>query len=89
MQPGLTDRLLRGVSHLENKFASLDEPDPLTERETEILRLMSGGYSNKEIARSLFLAEGTVKNYVSEILDKLGTRDRTRAVLKAITLRII
>ena len=47
VQPGLTDRLLRGVSSLENKFASLDEPDPLTERETEILRLMSGGYSNK------------------------------------------
>ncbi len=54
-----------------------------------ILRLLAGGYSNKEIARSLFLAEGTVKNYVSAILDKLGTRDRTRAVLKAITLRII
>jgi DNA-binding NarL/FixJ family response regulator len=58
-------------------------------REVAILRLIAGGYSNKEIARSLFLAEGTVKNYVSEILDKLGTRDRTRAVLKAITLRII
>jgi DNA-binding NarL/FixJ family response regulator len=58
-------------------------------REVAILRLLAGGYSNKEIARSLFLAEGTVKNYVSEILDKLGTRDRTRAVLKAITLRII
>ena len=43
----------------------------------------------KEIARSLFLDEGTVKNDVSTILDKLGTRDRTRAVLKAITLRII
>lgn len=53
------------------------------------LRLLAGGYFNKEIARSLFLAEGTVKNCVSEILDKLGTRDRTRAVLKAITLRII
>ena len=58
-------------------------------REVAILRLLAGGYSNKEIARSLFLAEGTVKNYVSAILDKLGTRDRTRAVLKAITLRII
>ncbi len=58
-------------------------------REVAILRLLAGGYSNKEIARSLFLAEGTVKNYVSDILDKLGTRDRTRAVLKAITLRII
>ena len=54
-----------------------------------ILRLLAGGYSNREIARSLFLAEGTVKNYVSSILEKLDTRDRTRAVLKAITLRII
>ena len=59
------------------------------EREIAILRLMAGGYSNKEIARSIFLAEGTVKNYVSTILEKLDTRDRTRAVLKAITLRII
>lgn len=59
------------------------------EREVAILRLLAGGYSNKEIARTLHLAEGTVKNYVSEILAKLGTRDRTRAVLKAITLRIV
>ena len=63
--------------------------DPFNPREVAILRLLAGGYSNREIARSLFLAEGTVKNYVSVILDKLGTRDRTRAVLKAITLRII
>ncbi|HTT06405.1 MAG TPA: response regulator transcription factor [Steroidobacteraceae bacterium] len=58
-------------------------------RELEILRLMAGGYSNKEIARTLYLAEGTVKNYASDILAKLGTRDRTRAVLKAITLRLV
>lgn len=63
--------------------------DTFNEREVAILRLIAGGYSNKEIARTVFLSEGTVKNYVSEILDKLGTRDRTRAVLKAITLRII
>ena len=63
--------------------------DTFSEREVAILRLLAGGYSNREIARSVFLAEGTVKNYVSEILEKLGTRDRTRAVLKAITLRII
>ncbi|GAA3912779.1 response regulator transcription factor [Luteimonas lutimaris] len=63
--------------------------DTFNEREVAILRLLAGGYSNREIARSLFLAEGTVKNYVSVILDKLGTRDRTRAVLKAITLRVI
>ena len=63
--------------------------DTFNEREVSILRLLAGGYSNKEIARAVFLSEGTVKNYVSDILDKLGTRDRTRAVLKAITLRVI
>ncbi|WP_374602704.1 response regulator [Arenimonas sp.] len=63
--------------------------DTFSEREVAILRLIAGGYSNREIAKAVFLSEGTVKNYVSEILDKLGTRDRTRAVLKAITLRII
>ena len=63
--------------------------ETFSQREVAILRLLAGGYSNKEIARSLFLAEGTVKNYVSAILEKLGTRDRTRAVLKAITLQVI
>jgi DNA-binding NarL/FixJ family response regulator len=61
----------------------------LTERETEILRLMAGGYSNKEIANSLGVAEGTVKNHVSNILSKLGVRDRTRAVLKAFELKLV
>ena len=67
-----------------------DAPRALfTEREVAVLRLMAGGYSNREIARAMFLAEGTVKNYVSAILEKLETRDRTRAVLKAITLQVI
>jgi len=69
------------------------QPDSLREsfsvRELAVLRLMAGGYSNREIARSLFLAEGTVKNYVSDILAKLEARDRTRAVLKAISMHII
>ena len=60
----------------------------LSAREREVLRLMAGGYSNREIAKALFLAEGTVKNYVSEILAKLDCRDRTRAVLKAVTLHL-
>jgi DNA-binding NarL/FixJ family response regulator len=77
---------------VRERFSFRDREPPqstFSEREISILRLMAGGYSNKEIARSLFLAEGTVKNYVSDILTKLGTRDRTRAVLKAITLRIV
>jgi len=88
------DTLLQPVSTdpVRARYRFHDEAPPTDtfgEREVAILRLLAGGYSNKEIARSLFLAEGTVKNYVSNILDKLGTRDRTRAVLKAITLRII
>ncbi len=61
----------------------------LTEREQSILRLVAGGYSNKEIARVLHLSEGTVKNYMSEILVKLDCRDRTHAVLKAITQKLL
>ena len=88
------ETLLQPVSTdpVRARFRFRDESAPTETfgtREVAILRLLAGGYSNKEIARSLFLAEGTVKNYVSTILDKLGTRDRTRAVLKAITLRII
>lgn len=72
------------------QYRDQDAPtDTFSDKEVAILRLLAGGYSNKEIARSVFLAEGTVKNYVSTILEKLGTRDRTRAVLKAITLRVI
>src|SRR3546814_7937129 len=80
VQPAITQRLLSGLEHLHNDFVSLEKPDPLTERETEILRLMAGGFSNKEIANSLHVAEGTVKNHVSNNLSKLGVRDRTRAV---------
>jgi len=87
--PVVTQRLLAGLERMHNEFTSLDRPDPLTERETEILRLMAGGYSNKEIANSLGVAEGTVKNHVSNILSKLGVRDRTRAVLKAFELGIV
>lgn len=86
VKPAVTQRLLKGLANLKNDFSSLDQPDPLTDRETEILRLMAGGYSNKEIANSLGVAEGTVKNHVSNILSKMGVRDRTRAVLKAFEL---
>jgi DNA-binding NarL/FixJ family response regulator len=89
LQPAMTQRLLEGVESLNNAFLSLDHPDPLTERETEILRLMAGGYSNREIAQALNVAEGTVKNHVSNILSKLGVRDRTRAVLKALELKLV
>jgi DNA-binding NarL/FixJ family response regulator len=82
VQPAITDRLLRAI---RTDTPADDAPvQELTERELEVLRLLAGGYSNREIAAALFLAEGTVKNHVSSVLLKLGTRDRTRAVLRAL-----
>lgn len=57
--------------------------EPLSEREREILRLVAQGLTNREIADRLSLAQGTVKNYVTIILQKLGARDRTQAALRA------
>jgi DNA-binding NarL/FixJ family response regulator len=89
IRPAVTERVLRGLEHVRRDFESLSPPDRLTKRELEILRLMAGGYSNKEIADALGTAEGTVKNHASNILSKLGVRDRTRAVLKALELGYI
>lgn len=81
-QPALTERAL---AHAAAAVEPADlAPDALTPRETEVLRLMAGGFSNKEIARALGTAEGTIKNHVSSLLSKLGVRDRTRAVLKGL-----
>ena len=87
--PTLTEHLGRGRKLPQLDFDSLPDPDPLTEREIEILQLLARGYSNREIADALDLAEGTVKNHISHVLSKLGVRDRTRAVLKALELKLI
>ena len=82
-QPAVTERLLLAMAR--RPAARESQPiERLTDREIEVVRLMSGGYSNKEIAHALRTAEGTIKNHVSSILAKLGVRDRTRAVLKAL-----
>jgi DNA-binding NarL/FixJ family response regulator len=86
IRPAVTERVLRGLEGIPRDFESLDPPDPLTRREIEILRLMAGGYSNREIAEAFGTSEGTIKNHASSILSKLGVRDRTRAVLKALEL---
>ena len=63
--------------------------DPLSERELEILQRVALGESNREIAAALFIAEGTVKNHITNILSKLGVRDRTQAALKARELNLL
>ncbi len=89
IQPAITEALLKGLSRQTPAFEASEMPESLTPRETEVLRLMAGGYSNKEISQALSKSEGTIKNHVSNILAKLGVRDRTRAVLKAIELNAI
>jgi DNA-binding NarL/FixJ family response regulator len=84
ISPVVTERLLQGLKNSAPGATPEYCEEQLTLRETEILRLMTGGYSNREIASALDLSEGTVKNHVSNILGKLHVRDRTRAVLKAI-----
>jgi DNA-binding NarL/FixJ family response regulator len=81
------------------RFAQLPQEDPtprpqplvvpLSDRELEVLRLLADGSSNREIAAALFLAEGTVKNHVTNVLAKLGARDRTQAALRARALQLI
>jgi len=93
IQPALTARAEQKLSEAASSRAAgtpgaTDDAatlaaEPMTPREREVLRLLAAGYSNREIARALFIAEGTVKNHVSNILTKMAVRDRTRAVLKA------
>jgi DNA-binding NarL/FixJ family response regulator len=81
-QPAVTERLLRAGG---GASTNVELPrEQLTAREAQVVRLMAGGYSNREIALALGTAEGTIKNHVSSILAKFGARDRTRAVLKAL-----
>ena len=84
VKPIVSERVVRGVGAAGPEYPRLEPPDPLTVREIEVLRLMTGGYSNREIARALKVTEGTVKNHVSSILSKMGVRDRTRAVLQGV-----
>lgn len=86
-RPALSERVERSLAnerldHTETR--PLEGLEHLTRREIEILALMAGGLSNREIADSLGASEGTIKNHVSNVLAKLGVRDRVRAVLKAI-----
>jgi two-component system, NarL family, response regulator LiaR len=82
LTPHAAARLMQAVSVSES-------PQALTERETDVLRLLAQGQANKQIARSLQIAEKTVKVHVSNILSKLGVQSRTQAALYAIRIGLV
>src|SRR5438552_7012918 len=82
LTPQAAARLMQVVSVPES-------PEALTERETDVLRLLAQGQANKQIARSLNIAEKTVKVHVSNILSKLGVQSRTQATLYAIRIGLV
>lgn len=85
LHPEVTKRLIARAT----RGATPEPKDLLTERETEILRLIASGLSNREIGQKLFISEKTVKTHISSILDKLGLHDRTQAALYAVREKIV
>ncbi|MBN2006914.1 MAG: response regulator transcription factor [Anaerolineae bacterium] len=87
LDPSIAGKLvgaLTGVTaNAHGQTAAADELNALTEREREVLKLIAIGDTNREIAQKLFISEGTVKNHVSNILTRLGLRDRTQAAIYA------
>jgi DNA-binding NarL/FixJ family response regulator len=86
LQPAVTERAGRVVAHMQPTFEKAELAEALTPYERNVLRLVAGGHSNREIAGILNSSEGAVKNHLSSVLSKLGVRDRTRAVLRGIEL---
>lgn len=95
IDPSITRKVVAEFARLARPAPPPPSPTPesdsegLSEREIEVLRLVASGLTNREIAARLYLAEGTVKNYVSHILDKIGARDRTQAALRARELNLL
>jgi NarL family two-component system response regulator LiaR len=83
VDPSIAGKVLEQVSSHQTQPATLIT-SKLTDREIKVLRLISKGFSNADIAEQLFLSDGTVRNHVSAILSKLGVTDRTQAAVIAI-----
>jgi DNA-binding NarL/FixJ family response regulator len=91
LQPSVAARVVARFAALPDDAPPRPQPlvVPLSDRELEVLRVLAEGASNREIAAALFLAEGTVKNHVTNVLAKLGARDRTQAALRARALGLV
>lgn len=85
IDPALTRKVVAEFARRTQPARPLDAglAEPLSTRELDILKLLAQGHTNRAISQQLFLAEGTVKNYVTVLLQKIGARDRTQAALRA------
>ena len=87
LEPSVAAKLVAEFTRLAARVPAAMKPvvlaEPLSVREREVLRLLAEGLSNKEIGQRLNIAEGTVKNHMSQVLGKLGVLDRTQAALRA------
>src|SRR5262249_41226896 len=91
LQPSVAAKVVAEFARLAGKSEARPPGliEPLSDREREVLRLIVGGANNREIDDKLCLAEGTVKNHVTNILAKLAVRDRTQAALKAVEMELL
>nr|MCU0482494.1 response regulator transcription factor [Anaerolineae bacterium] len=91
LQPSIAKKVVSEFSRLAEiaRHHQSNLADPLTERELDILRLIIRGMTNMQIANHLFITEGTVKNHVTAILNKLGVKDRQQATQRARELRLL
>ncbi len=90
LQPSIASKVVAEFTRLAGAAAKPRALiEPLSDREIEIVKLLANGASNKEIGSALFITEGTVKNHVTNILGKLGARDRTQAALRARELGLL
>lgn len=90
LQPKVATRVVAELARTPSRLAGSDDGAAgLSARELEVLRLLARGQSNKDIAKALFVAEGTVKNHMTNILAKLGANDRTQAALRARDLGLL
>jgi DNA-binding NarL/FixJ family response regulator len=89
IEPTVARRVFEEFARLAPAARPAELPEALSERELAVLRLLAEGLSNKEIGQRLSLAEGTVKNYVTNVLGKIDARDRTQAALRAKELGLI
>jgi len=88
-EPNALEPLPRAAKPSEADAQDSVTIEKLTEREAEILQLVAQGKNNRDIAAQLFLSEGTVRNYVSTIMDKLHANDRTQMVVKAARRKMV